>query len=138
MPAACSERSARKNLAERIAFAERANEIAEAFLSVTCLAKRARRTARKTFVADAGNCAQPPRRASADFELHIQYAAERFSASLEESWDRDPVQIPLHRAAIKRVDTGRRVGDYPVGIDPPCSRQTGYFLVGMESSCRDW
>jgi hypothetical protein len=55
-------------------------------------------------------------------------AALRFSAKLEESWDRDAVQISLDRAAIECVRVRRRAEHYPLGIDPPRSRQTGNFV----------
>ena len=61
----------------------------------------------------------------------------RLSASLEESWDRDPVQVPLDCAAIECIRLRRRTQYHSRDIDPARSRQAGYFLIGMKSSFRD-
>ena len=59
------------------------------------------------------------------------------SRRMQDSWERDPIQIALGRAAIKRIDTNRRAGHYPLGIDSARSRYLGYLLVGMKSTCGD-
>jgi hypothetical protein len=51
--------------------------------------------------------------------------------------NRDAVQIPLNRAAIKRVHVGRWADHYLLPLDFAHARQVANFLIGMESSCRD-
>ncbi len=56
---------------------------------------------------------------------------------IQDSWNRDAVQVPLDRTAIKRIDTNRRAGHYPLGIDFPRSRSWAISSFGMKSSCGD-
>jgi hypothetical protein len=60
-----------------------------------------------------------------------------FSASLEDSLNRDAVQVSLDRASVEGVHASRRSEHYPLTIDSAYSRQVGYLLLGMKSSCGD-
>src|SRR5215467_7398690 len=51
--------------------------------------------------------------------------------------NRNAIQIPLNRAAIKCVDIRRWADHYLLPLDFVHARQAGNLLIGMESSCRD-
>lgn len=46
-------------------------------------------------------------------------------ADVQDSWNRDPVQVSLHRPARKRVHVRRRTGRDIIAVDEPGSRQLG-------------